>query len=437
MKKLVIAFALFACSPLFAKRTEKALPLANEDATHGYLMSYILQGETTRTNAFFVAYSKDGAEFTAMNNNKALVYPLLGTKKIRQPWLFRKADTGFGLITTDNNLEGVLIYHSPDLITYHDETYLKLGNGVNIVDICCNYDNDKQAYSIKWRTENGTCYESFTKDFKNLETAKEIPPFTRPAIIGTKPQGSLDHSVIQLTKTEYERVTNKYAKVTNTGIAPIEAISVRKGKNPSLPNRVTAQYSDGSTKQMGVKWEEADLKAINLKKPGKYVVKGTIQQPEYTSPLISQRADPWIFKGDDDYYYFTASYPMVGHDDPNGYDRVILRRAKTIAQLSTAEEISIWHEKDCPTCHRYVWAPEIHQIDGTWFVFFTTSLSDNVWHIRPRIIACNKGERDPYNPECWEEVGHTMDTVEGDNHSCNHFSLDKAYFADLYKSTCN
>lgn len=429
MKKIAVALAILCASPLLAKQIEQRASTPTE-TTYGYLMSYILQGTTTRTNACFLAYSKDGAHFTAMNNNKAVVYPLLGSKMMRQPSIFRKAEGGFGLITTDNNSQGLLLYHSPDLITYHNESYLTVNNQQeNIVDIRCHYDATKAAYAIQWRTEAGQCYESLTTDFTTLQPAVAIPPFSRPTPSGVVPERSLDHSVIGLSQAEYERVTNKYAKVTNTAMAPLQPVVTRKGEAPILPNRVTAQYSDGSTKQMGVKWDETQLETIQQKKPGTYTLKGVVQQPEYSAPLIAQRADPWVFKGDDNYYYFTASYPMVGHDDPNGYDRVILRRSSTIEGLATAEEISIWHEKDCPSCYRYVWAPEIHQIDGTWFVFFTTSLSDNVWHIRPRVIACNQGDKDPYKPENWEEVGHIMDTVEGDDYSCNHFSLDMTHFS--------
>ena len=54
--------------------------------------------------------------------------------------------------------------------------------------------------------------------------------------------------------------------------------------------------------------------------------------------FILDRADPFITKGDDGWYYFTASYPMYGKDDKDGYDRIILRRSETIDGLAKAEE---------------------------------------------------------------------------------------------------
>ena len=57
-----------------------------------------------------------------------------------------------------------------------------------------------------------------------------------------------------------------------------------------------------------------------------------------TDIFIADRADPFITKGSDGYYYFTASYPMYGAKDAEGYDRIILRRSKTIEGLADAED---------------------------------------------------------------------------------------------------
>lgn len=48
----------------------------------------------------------------------------------------------------------------------------------------------------------------------------------------------------------------------------------------------------------------------------------------YTAPLIIQRADPYIYKHTDGYYYFTASVPS--------YDRIEIRRARTLEGLAHA-----------------------------------------------------------------------------------------------------
>ena len=54
----------------------------------------------------------------------------------------------------------------------------------------------------------------------------------------------------------------------------------------------------------------------------------------YVGTLIQQRADSQIMKHTDGYYYFTGTVPE--------YDRIVLRRAKTLAGLASAPETVIW-----------------------------------------------------------------------------------------------
>lgn len=155
----------------------------------------------------------------------------------------------------------------------------------------------------------------------------------------------------------------------------------------------------------------------------------------YKSPivetLVSQRADPYIVKSEDGYYYFTGSYPMLGEKDKEGYDRVILRRAKTIEGLSDAEEITIWAEKDSETSFRFIWAPELHKIGGTWYVLYAGSgQSNNVWNINCRALRCIGS--DPYLDQ-WEEVGKFEGLTDDINHPFSDFSLDMTYFECMGK----
>ncbi len=144
-----------------------------------------------------------------------------------------------------------------------------------------------------------------------------------------------------------------------------------------------------------------------------------------TEIFIKDRADPFVKKGSDGYYYFTASYPMYGANDPEGYDRIILRRAKTVMGLADAEEKTIWDEKDSAKSHRFIWAPEIHEIGGRWCVLFAASGSaDNVWDIDCHIIVCEGS--DPYN-DPWADKGK-FTACEGDDFAFRGFSLDMTYF---------
>lgn len=141
--------------------------------------------------------------------------------------------------------------------------------------------------------------------------------------------------------------------------------------------------------------------------------------------FIADRADPYITKGADGYYYFTASYPMRGATDKEGYDRIILRRSKTIDGLKTATEKAVWDEGESTISHRFIWAPELHYIGGKWYLYYAASgSSNNVWDINCHVLMC-AGD-DPYN-DSWIEKGK-FQAADGDKVSFTGFSLDMTYF---------
>ena len=92
---------------------------------------------------------------------------------------------------------------------------------------------------------------------------------------------------------------------------------------------------------------------------------------DFVNPIIEQRADPHIYKHTDGYYYFTASVPE--------YDRIEIRRAKTIKELNTTSElINAWYKPDVGPYSDLIWAPELHFIDNAWYVYFAAAPSRDI-----------------------------------------------------------
>lgn len=144
---------------------------------------------------------------------------------------------------------------------------------------------------------------------------------------------------------------------------------------------------------------------------------------DYPNPFILERADPFIAKGSDGYFYFTASYPAL-HDENHGYDRIILRKSETVMGLKDAEEITVWKAHEKGNMAKHIWAPEIHEIQGKWYIFFAAGDSDNKWNIRPYVLECDSA--DPINAT-WTERGKVQ-SCDSDKVSFNGFSLDMTYF---------
>lgn len=184
-------------------------------------------------------------------------------------------------------------------------------------------------------------------------------------------------SILAVTKAEYDNILQRFNVVTNEGITlGTEEITVETEADveAALPKTATASYSDGSKAALNIKW---DTDKINMNKAGTYTLTGSITP--YSNPLIEQRADPQIkYDEEKDCYYFTASYPAFYSAD-NGYDRIVLRKADSIQELSddnggADKEITIWEAPDLGKMARHVWAPELQKVTAKWYVFFAQEI---------------------------------------------------------------
>ncbi len=143
-------------------------------------------------------------------------------------------------------------------------------------------------------------------------------------------------------------------------------------------------------------------------------------QLKYNEPWILQRADPFICRHNGK-YYFTASVPA--------YDRIVLRRADTLAGIADAEEVTIWEKHASGVMSEHIWAPELHYLDGKWYIYFAGGEKDDIWKIRPYVLEC--ADEDPVTGT-WKELG-MMQCAEEDEFSFRAFSLDATIFENQGK----
>lgn len=79
----------------------------------------------------------------------------------------------------------------------------------------------------------------------------------------------------------------------------------------------------------------------------------------FVNPLLDGGGDPWATFHDGLYYYMHT----LGN-------RIDLWVTDDITDLRNAERKTIW-KPDAPKKFQHIWAPEIHRIDGKWYVYFT------------------------------------------------------------------
>ncbi|MBO5372875.1 MAG: family 43 glycosylhydrolase [Lachnospiraceae bacterium] len=422
------------------------------------------------TQSVYMAVSKDGQTFDVLNNGGGVIFSknTSGTLKVTKPMIY-KNEEGFAVVAQDSNIsKGYHIFTSEDGVNYYDDT----------LEATSSYEDVPVLNASKF---------SLLLDGENL--------LEKDANI------TLGNAVV-LTEEEYTYIVNKLGTVVNTGLEAIPAITLKAGESfteEDLAKKAptaTATYSDGSVQKFNIDWTDA-LKGKDLTKPGTYKVTGTVKQTKYLNNLkelngstlpeddpenvgdeadnydeetqtnyydatkyVEGMADPCIFWDEKtEHYYMTGSYfPEEGdeideNDNTQQYDRVILRKSKTLEGLQNRDtQVTLWkvgnqgydnNGEQVASGYRYIWAPEIHRVGNYWVIYFTEShKSGDLFNIYSHALVLD-GDKDPYETALtasdeesqWKDykvvLSEDIDASVGVNKSINTaFCLDMTYFKD-------
>lgn len=141
------------------------------------------------------------------------------------------------------------------------------------------------------------------------------------------------------------------------------------------------QLTDVEQEQNGIyyydrtpKFDIEQIHAIFSKNPED--LKGT-----YTNPLADYGPDPWALWHDGCYYYM---HTMV--------DSLVLWKTKDITDLRNAEKKTVWIPTD-PTNKHNLWAPEIHNMNGKWYIYYAADDGNSDNH---QLYVLENSNKDPF-----------------------------------------
>lgn len=106
-------------------------------------------------------------------------------------------------------------------------------------------------------------------------------------------------------------------------------------------------------------------------------------EPEetFTNPLLPSGADPWVtYK--DGYYYYT-------HTQGN---RLTIWKTKDITDLKSADSKTVWKAPETGLNSKNIWAPEIHFLNGKWYIYYAADDGNNANH---RMWVLENSAEDP------------------------------------------
>ncbi|EJD01761.1 Arabinanase/levansucrase/invertase [Fomitiporia mediterranea MF3/22] len=116
----------------------------------------------------------------------------------------------------------------------------------------------------------------------------------------------------------------------------------------------------------------------------------------FTNPLKStDGSDPFMVHNDGFYYLLTTTWSNVQ-----------ITGAATISGLKTATPTVVWSDSTASRCCN-VWAPELHQIDGIWYIYYTAGVSTNINNQHINVLQGGTNPMDAYSwkstiiPDVW------------------------------------
>lgn len=376
--------------------------------------------QSATTDSMHLAYSADGSSFEALNDNTGVLFAKnegSKTKVLKQPYLFRMKEGGFGVLAVRAN-EGeekadnageVLFFTSNDLVSYKEVKRLTLSDEDYIRDPACVYEEASDRYLITWTSEDtGISYANRTTDFETVEAKEEAEPL-KAAPVDSGIQYAIESNVIALTKEEAKWIQNKLGRVTNTTVDNA-FVETEPGKAVDLSKvKVNANYSDGSKAEKSVLWNQSDLDQVDFNREGTYEVSGTVRQlsdrisEAGNYPFIAGRADPNVvlYQGK---YYFIAT-------NESGNTGLYIRESDTVTGLNESKEYLVYDEAKAAEASIVSksnhWAPELHVISGNLYMFFATNIGTG-FDVQTMIMKLKEGGN-PTLYEDWETPQRYLD----------------------------
>src|SRR5208283_5257521 len=78
----------------------------------------------------------------------------------------------------------------------------------------------------------------------------------------------------------------------------------------------------------------------------------------FTNPFISHGADPWIIRYLDTYLYCSSRGGQV-----------MVSRTSRLHELERAAAVPVWTSEPGKPYSKDLWAPELHFLDGAWWIY--------------------------------------------------------------------
>ena len=338
-------------------------------------------------------------------------------KSLRDPYLFRLAEGGFGVVATRTNRGGepdgsersaFLLAVSRDLTAYTQLGLVRIATDGGVNRPAVVFDENAARYVISWHDDTGGSHGATIEDIVGAARSGEalmVDDGVAMTCDGRIPNDcgisdAVPGNIITVGEAEVKRLSARFGRVYNVG-SNVAAQTVKANGDGGDGARAAVRalgrtraeltYSDGSTATRAVDWNAGQLKRLAAKAAAgelgageRYLVNGTVRQTVYPIPFAVERADPSVFAWNlngKPLFMFIATEDADGNcvDPRGGATHMPLRVAESIEALSDKEggrerEIDLLQCGDLNSEGRMMtgcfWAPELHSIGGKLSILF-------------------------------------------------------------------
>jgi GH43 family beta-xylosidase len=121
---------------------------------------------------------------------------------------------------------------------------------------------------------------------------------------------------------------------------------------------------------------------------------GVAGAPTFHNPLLRSGPDPWVTYRNGFYYEMNSTGKNL-----------TIRRTKDITDLRNAETKVVWTPPETGPYSHDIWAPELHYVQGKWYIYFAADSGTNETH---RLWVLENASADPLS-DGWVLKGQLTD----------------------------
>src|SRR5690625_3064104 len=119
----------------------------------------------------------------------------------------------------------------------------------------------------------------------------------------------------------------------------------------------------------------------------------TVAGESFVNPLLASGGDPWVTRYDG-YYYYTQTLN----------DRIALWKTRDMARLAEVSPVVVWRAPSHGPNSTSIWAPELHRINGKWYLYYTAAEKGHDDDAHRHIFVLENDSPDPTHGT-WTDKG--------------------------------